>query len=344
MLDYLVVGQGLAGTLISYQLYLRNLSFLVVDEENASSSSIIAAGIIDPITSRRNGKVWMIDEVLPEADQQYKALENLLSIEFFNKISLIKPFANQEEANSFIIIDEIRDFIQSRLPQDPSIGTPYGGLKVEGALLHSAKLVLAWRSFLKGEKHFWNEKFDCAQLKIFNEHVEYKGESAKQVIFCEGYKAALENPYFSYLPFWLAKGEILDIETQIALSEGIFYKSIFVMPVGGNNYRIGPTFERNVLDEIPSEEGKREILSKFEKIFEAPVRVIAHKAAIRPTVKDRRPMLGRHPKYRNLSVFNGLGTKGVMLAPYFSKHFLDHLEHQTPLSREVDIRRFEQKP
>lgn len=48
-----------------------------------------------------------------------------------------------------------------------------------------------------------------------------------------------------------------------------------------------------------------------------PYNVVEHKAGVRPSVSDRRPVLGPCKDYEQLVVFNGLGTKGVSLAPFF---------------------------
>ena len=71
-----------------------------------------------------------------------------------------------------------------------------------------------------------------------------------------------------------------------------------------------------------------------------PFEVVDHKAAVRPTVKERRPFIGIHPNHKQIGIFNGLGAKGVLLAPFFASHFSEYLLGKTELMKEIDVKRF----
>jgi len=159
------------------------------------------------------------------------------------------------------------------------------------------------------------------------------------VIFCEGYRV-LDNPFFKQLPFTHAKGEILTIYAKKLKLDKILSKGIFILPIGNHFFKVGSTYNWNDLDEKPTEHGKNEIVDKLEKIIGTSFEIISHRAGIRPTVIDRRPILGFHPVFANLGILNGLGTKGVSLAPFFANHFVEFLEDGKPLLPEVDINRF----
>lgn len=186
------------------------------------------------------------------------------------------------------------------------------------------------------------EKFDFSQLSVSENNISYKDLKVKKIIFCEGFKA-IENPYFPKLPFKLTKGEILTIKLlgdKIIPTEKVVNKGVFILPLGNNTYKVGATYEWAELNEEATEKGKSELIEKLQKVIKTPFEIIDHQAGIRPTVNDRRPLLGFHSQHPQLAIFNGMGTKAVMLAPYFAKHFAEVLEGETSLDKEVDIARF----
>jgi len=71
--------------------------------------------------------------------------------------------------------------------------------------------------------------------------------------------------------------------------------------------------------------------------------VVNQLAGIRPTVTDRRPLVGQHPKYKNLYVLNGFGSRGVLIAPFASLQLLNSIETGSTIHSEMDISRFTKK-
>ena len=159
------------------------------------------------------------------------------------------------------------------------------------------------------------------------------------VIYCEGYNGKF-NPHFSYLPFNPVKGEIVDIEIQNLDLQEIINQGVFVIPLGENKFRLGATYKWDILDDVSTEEGKTILIEKYQKLMKSQMRILSQKAGVRPATKDRRPFLGMHPEIENIGIFNGFGSKGVSLAPFFGKQFVDFLVHQKELYSEVNINRF----
>ena len=168
----------------------------------------------------------------------------------------------------------------------------------------------------------------------------WNGIEAKQIIFCEGYQC-INNPYFSWLPFKLTKGETLTVSFENLQLDSAINKGMFVLPYNGN-YKIGATYDWDNLDEKTTSEGREELLKKVSKFISDKVEVVEHTAGVRPTVKDRRPLIGTHPKHKQLCVFNGLGTKGVMLAPYLAQKLVNCLLNNSPLPEDININRFKE--
>lgn len=342
-IDYLIVGQGLAGTLLAYFLIKKNKTVFVVDEVQTSSASRIAAGIFNPITGRRFVKTWMADEIFPFAEATYRELELFIGKNVFHKMNVIRKFGGQAEFREWELkctLASYANYLEDNRANKSFSGDEFGFVEIKNSgWLDVQTFIEGFRSRLSEEKILLETELDGLDLVFENENILWKGFSFSKVIFCEGYKV-LENPFFRQLPFTHAKGEILTIFSKKLKLEKILSKGIFILPIGNHFFKVGSTYDWNDLDEKPTEHGKNEIADKLEKIIGNKFEIITHRAGIRPTVKDRRPILGFHPVFSNIGILNGLGTKGVSLAPFFANHFVEFLEEGKFLMPEVDIKRF----
>lgn len=347
--NYIIVGQGLAGTILAQTLLKQGRSVLVIDEPTLSKASKIAAGLYNPVVFKRLVKSWMADELIPYMDEFYSDSEQLLKVNFYFKKQIVRLFAEEQEKTLWLkkTNEPVGKYLSKNIENDlltDIIHNPLGSAEVLDAGNLDAPLFLEiFRNYFKENNTLLEEKFDYDQLKISENAVTYKTITADKIIFCEGFKTT-ENPYFSWLPFKLTKGEIITIkligDTEVSFDK-VINKAVFILPVGNNTYKVGATYEWNDLNETPTEKGKADLMDKLQKVIKVPFEIIDHQAGIRPTVNDRRPLIGLHPQHAAVGVFNGMGTKGVMLAPYFAKHFSDFLENNIPLDKEVDIRRFD---
>lgn len=346
MLNYIIVGQGIAGSMLSWFLIKQKQKVLVIDKLNPSSASNIASGITNPITGRRFVKSWLADELNLFTEKTYREFEELFQEKFFYSIPIIKLFDSVKAQNDwsarcalpeylpYLKNESIAYFDRAKLKND------FGGFEINGgSKLEADKFLLLYRKFLSDKKYLLEEEISFNDLKIENDYVLYKNTKAQKIIFCEGANA-LQNPYFKSLPFQLAKGECLIVRIENFYSEQIINGEIFIMPLRNNLYYIGATHEWQFENDEPSEQGKNELLKNLSSVINCTFEVVEHKAAIRPTVKDRRPFIGFHPEYAPIGIFNGMGTKGISLAPYFASHFAENLVHQKLLMKEVDIKRF----
>jgi glycine oxidase len=343
--DYILVGQGIAGTCLAYRLIKAGFSVVVIDAFQSNSSTRVAAGIINPVTGRKIVKSWLAKELLAEAASFYNEMEELLDIKIYFPIPIYRVFASVIEQNQWFERGEEldnHDFLSDVIyPNWASMPTPFGmGIIKQGAWVNTTVLMDGFRNWLKQQSALLEENFDPLQIE-FEPELNYKGISAKGIIFCEG-PNAIHNPYFKYLPFNLAKGEVMKIKSDgLTDLDGLVSKNGFVLPLGNGVFNVGATYKWNDYELDISEEAFIELSDKWSKITEAPFELMEHKAGIRPTVKDRKPFIGVHPFHPNLYIFNGMGTKGISLAPYFSKIFLRHLQSEEPLPDEVNIARYE---
>jgi glycine oxidase len=346
--NYIIVGQGLAGTILAQTLLQEGKSVIVIDELGFSNASRIAAGLYNPVVFKRLVKSWLADDLLPFMDKFYPEAEQLVGTKFYFKKQILKPFAEEQEKILWLkkCNEEIGKYLGKNIYDDylnDIIYNPLGASEIIDAGNLDTKLFLnSFRDYFKKKDLLLEEKFDYNSLIISENSVSYKNIQADKIIFCEGYMS-LENPYFSWLPFKLTKGEIITIKLEEKYSipiDKVINKGVFILPLGNSTYKVGATYEWVDLSENPTEKGKSDLVDKLQKVIKIPFEIIDHQAGIRPTVNDRRPLIGMHPEHKSLGIFNGLGTKGVMLAPFFAKQFVDFLEHQLPLDKEADINRF----
>lgn len=346
--NYIITGQGLAGTVLAHTLLKHGKTVLVIDDNTLSNTSRIAAGLYNPIVFKRLVKSWMVDELLPYMDQFYPDLEQLLGKKFYFKKKILKPFAEEHEKVLWLkkSNEEVGKYLNKAIYYDDLNGLIYNPLGAS-EVLHTGnldtKIFLNYsREYFKNNNMILEEKFDYDQFKISENPVSYKTIAADKIIFCEGYKAT-ENPFFNWLPFKLTKGEMITVklpERHIIPSDTVINKAVFILPLGNNTYKIGATYEWADLSEQCTEKGRMELTEKLSKVLKVPFEIIDQQAGIRPTVNDRRPLIGLHPGHNALGIFNGMGTKGVMLAPYFAKQFAEFLENKSALDKEVNIARF----
>lgn len=346
--DCIVVGQGLAGTVLGHQLERHGKSFVIFDTENPTASSKAAAGLINPITGKKMVKSWKIDELLPVALDFYSEISDLLNIPLVYPNVVFRVLKNQAEENDWLLKTQLPDFENYTdsattlpIPQQLHHLTQFGIIK------EAYRIDL--QSFLEISKEIWspshilvNAAFQYDELQIFPNSVQYQDITADFVLFSEG-ATWNKNPYFSYLPILPNKGEALLTEPHCISIENIIKNTTLSVPLTDKIHWLGGTSQNRYEDELPNLQTLEAIQSEWQELLQQPIKIQKHLVGIRPTTPDRRPMLGKHPKHDNLYIFNGLGTKGTLLAPYFSVHLIQHIFEQTPLMEDVDIQRFEKK-
>jgi glycine/D-amino acid oxidase-like deaminating enzyme len=344
--DFLIVGQGLAGTLISHFLIALGKKVLVMAKSLPGASSECAAGIINPVTGRRFAKSWRYDELFPFAKRTYLQLEELLGLSLWHELNIIRLLQNQIDENEWgrrSVFPEYKPYIVES--PDPRcfvskviIEKPIGELQ-QCAQVAVPQLISRFGVFLRSSSSYIDEAFDYDMLEFDGKDPVYKSIRPGQIIFSEGAKA-IHNPFFNYLPFSVTKGELLHVKIPSASFTKMIKNKVFIVPLQNDEYWVGSTSRFEFENAEPSPENGQWLLNRLSEFLTIPFEVISHKAAIRPTVFDIRPFLGMHPEFPKLAIFNGLGTKGALLGPYFAYQLADHLTKGKNLDTEVDIMRF----
>lgn len=344
--DYLIVGLGLAGSCMALQMMKRGRSFVVIDEPGHNKSTLVAAGLFNPVTGQNLVKTWMADVLFPYLAGFYRAAELLTGKSFFHPMPLYRPFSSVAEQNEWMgrsADPEFREIIESISPAPSVEGVrdPFGGLMLKNSgFLDTNMFVAAVCSKIAETASFRSTGFDYSKLVITGSGVSYEDISASRVIFCEGVRV-ISNPWFGQVPVRPLKGETIQIKSDYK-KHVIINRGVYMVP-GSNagQWRVGSTYHQKDRTETATAAARLELELKLNDLVSFSFQITSQDWGIRPTTTDRRPILGKHPEFEPLYIFNGLGTKGVSLAPYFSEVLLQWIENpREGLNKEVDVTRF----
>lgn len=345
MKDFLIVGNGLAGIFIT-NLLIQNNKTVYVIADNSQKSTEIAAGLYNPVVLKRFTLAWEAHIQSQNILKVYQEIEELLKDKFIFPLDLHRKLTSIEEQNNWTVASDKKNleiYLETKLLNNSKtvLNAPFGfGKVIHTGFVDTYKLKSSFTNYLIQENLFLNDSFNYQELKVFNNKFIYRNLEFKNVIFCEGF-GLKHNSFFNYLPLDGTKGELLTIKSEKLSLKNIINSSIFVLPLGNNIYRVGATYNWKDKDNLPTEVAKNELITQLKELVNCDFEVIDHQAGVRPTVNDRKPLLGEHPKIKNIFVLNGFGTRGVMLAPYLSKILFNFIENKFPLPLEIDIKRYQ---
>jgi glycine oxidase len=340
--DYIVVGQGLAGSCVALQLLQRNKKILVIDHTHPNTATRVAAGLFNPVTGRNMTKTWMAEKLFTYLHQFYREAETTTGKKFFHSMPLYRPFVSIEEQNEWMGKSEdasLSTFIEHvhTTPVDTDqVHNNVGGLLLKQCgYLNTIVFSEAVRHYIAHAGVLLEENFSEEELLVETDSVTYRNYHAKKIIFCQG-ELVRSGKFFSWLPIQPLKGETLTIQTAEVVSK-IYNRGVYVVP---GIWKVGATYQFKDTSPVITEAARQELESKLKELVSFPYSITDQSWGMRPTTPDRRPILGPHPDWNSLVIFNGLGTKGVSLAPYFSNVLTGWIENGTPINKEVDIHRY----
>ena len=344
--DVLIVGRGIAGNTLALTLLEQGASIKVVDSPNPRASSRIAAGIFNPFTGKRTTKTWLADDLFPFLRQFYTRIEEETGVSFFYEKPIYRPFLSLEDYNDWSAKtgeNEYDYFINhepSHKHYSPWIRNTLGGIECkQSGFVDTIAYLDASKKLLEAASCLIEKDFEYQDLQIEQDKVIWNGASYRYVVFCEGVKA-MHNPYFRNFPLAPNKGEILTLSIPGYPLQEIISKGVFLLPKKTGEFQLGSTYRWAFEHDEPERAGAEELIAKFSKWFIPAFQEVKLESGIRPATRDRRPLLGFLDKNPALLIFNGLGTKGVSLAPYWANELAQFILHQKELDPEVDIRRF----
>lgn len=319
MNDFVIVGQGLAGTALAWALLKRHKRVRVLDREAGNRASRVAAGLLTPITGKRLADSWRWGELFPAARAFYREREAELGCEFFREAPAVRLFQSETE----------RERCRGALCEVPTgFRSPLGAFEMPAARLDVCAYLDASREAFRAEGVYERRDFDPgAPLPDAT------------VVFCRGFDPSAD-PWFGGIAWNAAKGEILTVYAPELREERVIHFGGWLAPVGEHLYRLGATYTWDPLDTLPTPEARAELEAKLRAVLDVPFEVVGHDAAVRPVIDAGKPALGTHPRNARVACFNGLGSKGSLLAPFFAEQLAAHLCDGGPVDPEVDVRRW----
>lgn len=352
LLDFVIVGQGIAGTTLAWLLKWRGLRGLIIDREGDQSASRVAAGLMTPVTGKRLVPAWRLDECWSTAERFYRRVETETNSHFLTQPGQARLFDSPESRNDFHERDWSRHPAEIRQP-DHLVDTdvfqaPFGGFELPTAgRLDVATYIEASRGCFADDQSLCRAELDPdGGIEITARFVRIPELNVRteRVIFCQGAAGHL-NSWFDDVEFKSARGEILTLRIEGLHETRIINQGVWLVPCGNGIFKAGSTYDFENLQEGTTSAGRQEILDRLGQFLKLPVEVINHESGVRPIVTERRPVIGVHREHSQLAIFNGLGSKGSLLAPWVATQLVENLINGSPISPELDYQtRFTREP
>ena len=345
--DYLILGQGLAGSLLGWNLMRQGCRVMLIDDAHESSSSMVAAGLINPLAGWRLVLPEDIDAWLAAASETYGLLERSAGKPLYHQLNMLRLF---QDAGQLRFWERLRNQSAAKnfsgkpaLPMTvrQGISAPFGGFtQYHTGYLDLPEAAGTFSGAVRTLKCTHHRLPGLCRHPPGEKHVSWGRFSADQLVCCEGWRAQA-NPWFGWLPFTPDKGEFLTLEGGI-LPEQIINGRHMAIPLATGSLRFGSTHEHQSWTTGPPMNGRQQLLTGLHQLLSNgnDFRVRSHQAGVRPATQDRQPLLGTHPEHRNLHIFNGFGAKGTLTIPWHAQRFTRYLQEKLPLPGLSDISRF----
>ncbi len=342
--DYIVVGGGISGCVLSYTLMKYGASVIMYDMPKENKSSAVAAGLWNPIVLKRMKKVWKADEMIDELHAVYPDMEEWTSSNFFDPVSIRRVFHNAGEQNTWMELCDSPAFSPylegciSPLPKGVIGAFESGRMKGTGRLNVSA-FMEAVHEALRKENGFREERFEWDAVFRDTEGIDYKDVRAHAVISCEGAQMALKEHALDQDGFSPVKGEVIRVKLDKPLENECIHQKHFMLSEGKQEVTVGATYAWDGFNDGPTLAKKEELEAHVDKVWNGTHNTLYHLSGVRPATKDRRPMVGPHA-LEHTWVFGGMGSRAVLMAPYLAKVLVEHFMYGTDLLAECLPSRF----
>lgn len=342
--DYIIVGDGYAALFFAHQLTKNKKSFVIFSEGKKSASQI-SAGIINPVVLKKFTTFWLAQEQLDFLRTSLNEIENYTGENYLINASIHRIFHDENEQKLWLKkskTEELLPFLNEDFKHLEVVKNDFNtGMVEQSARLNVQGFFDDLLKYHEDNSQLIKEKFNYNELNASDS--TYHNFKFKNIIFCEGMNVK-NNPYFSDIQVIPNKGHHIRVKLSQPIPEDItIKKKHFLFPLKDNLYFYGGTYDREQIHENIDDSAVEQLKNGLLEFYQNSFDVKEIHFGFRPTVKDRRPILGRHPQHKNLYVFNGLGARGILNGCYFSKSLYDFIENNIDLPEEISLDRFNKK-
>ncbi len=322
--EFLIIGQGLAGSTLALELLKRERSVLVVDRQDHGSSTRVAAGLVTPLTGKGMNPAWRQHEYLPKAVDFYHRLEKQSGRKLYHKTPVVRLFLSDKELAKWRgKARSLDEWAFDMASVDIPFKGIFGGIEMpEGAWLDTVAFLQVVKDHLLDANSWREDEFLQSDVSNNAETLCWKDVRAEKIILCQGAYGLGKGGWFGNVPHRSAKGEVLCLWAHGLDEAKRYHANGWMAPRGGGMWKAGANYDWDRLDSVPTEAGKQEVLDKLATWLpdDMPLEIISHEAGVRPIIRNSRPVVLFHPTMSSVVFYNGLGSKGTLMAPAVSEH------------------------
>lgn len=340
----LLVGQGIAGSTVALLAEKAGIRITNISMPILSNASLVASGLWNPVVLKRMTLVWRATEMLDALENFYPWAETLTERRFYHPMPIYRLFHSAGEVNEWhskCSLPVWKNILKPEVVELPGyIKAPYGA----GELMHTGwvdtrALIDGVHTRLQFQESVFFEEFHYDKLKLTDSGVIYKGIRYDGVIFADGAHGWRRNPWFPRSFMRPTRGDVLTISNLPEDWDFVLHFRHFVLPLGENLWKLGATYDFRHLSPHPNLMMANDMLSSLKEIADVTPTVVETQAGIRPNTKDRRPLIGSHPQHHQIYFFNGLGSRGVLMAPRLAEWLIMNIKDNISVPEEVNVMR-----
>lgn len=341
----LIIGGGLAGMALAWRLHERGVPFLIVDRDEPLTSSKVAAGLVAPITGLRLTLNWRYDTLYPEAMKFYRDKESQLGARFYHQVPIVQLLRDEKAVMQWQKRreqPEVQPYLNASAPEslvnEAIFANPHGGFEQQhSGWLDTAAFLAASQRYFESLGCWQREEFSLERSDGSDGSLVWNGQTFTRAVFCIGWEAA-RHPWFDWVPFRSARGTVLQVTADTGGETRIINNGSWLLPRGDSTLRVGPTYEFDFdQPHTPEPEAVAGLQTKLQSLLKRPYQITDSQTGVRPIIQHRQALIGRHPARPQIAFMNGLGSKGVLRAPWLARQLMEHLLDGKPIESELDL-------
>ncbi len=338
--DTIIVGQGLAGSALAWHLHWLGQSLLIFDRGEPNTASRVSAGVMTPVTGRRQVRSPAFDSDWESARAFYRRFESETGASVFRETQAIRLFSSEEEEADFRQRSGLSQEEATWCEALQSGGQEFRGCRVvPSGRLNVARYLRTTEAHFRQREEFIQEGLsDATDLIVTGKqvHVPRKDVTAERLVYCTGFNT---TGFFPDVPNNPSRGDILNISSEGYQRSEVIHRGIWIAPESDGTLTVGATYDWNHHEPEPTETGRAELLERLGELLVGDITVREHRAGVRPTMKDYEPVLGHHHQYSPLWILNGLGSKGALRAPSLAAELAQAMSQGTGIATQHNCAR-----